>query len=137
MQFLGINKNADYVPALKGCQANLYEDVELFIKDAIEKGFRNVTSDYYETIDGDHGRVEIRPYYTVSDIDQLAGKEHWKGINIIGMAESETHIGEKVIVDQRFYISSLGNDAKAFGVAVRHHQGIEKGAVIVISHSHI
>ncbi|MDM8540295.1 ISAs1 family transposase [Desulfococcaceae bacterium HSG9] len=63
-----INKNADYVPALKGCQANLYEDVELFIKDAIKKGFRNVTSDYYKTIDGDHGRVEIRRYYTVYDI---------------------------------------------------------------------
>ena len=120
-----IDKEADYVPALKGCQANLYKDVELFFNDAIENGFKDISSDYYETTDGDHGRIEIRRYYTVSDIDWLCGKECWKNINIIGMAESERHIGDKISIEYRFYISSMENDAKQFGVAVRNHQGIE------------
>ncbi|MDM8556349.1 ISAs1 family transposase [Desulfococcaceae bacterium HSG7] len=120
-----IDKNADYALALKGCQANLHEDVKLFFNDALVNGFKDIKSDCYETIDGDHGRIEIRRYHTVSDIDWLAGKENWKGIDIIGMAESETHIGEKVITYQRFYISGMGNDAKNFGVAVRSCQGIE------------
>lgn len=120
-----VEKEADYVLALKGNQANLYEDVELYIKDAIRNGFGNERSDYYETIDGDHGRIEIRRYYTMSDLDWLTGKEDWKGLNIVGMAQSETHIGGKVITDQRFYISSMENDAKEFGKAVRNHWGIE------------
>jgi len=120
-----IDKEADYVLALKGNQANLYEDVQLLFNDASENGFKDISSDYYETIDGDHGRVEIRRYYTVSDIDQLAGKENWKDINIIGMALSERHIGDKIETDCRFYISSMENDAKKFGDAVRKHWGIE------------
>ncbi len=86
-----IDKEADYVPALKGCQGNLSKDVELFFNDALENSFKNISSDCYETIDGDHGRIEIRRYYTVSDIDQLFGKENWKSLNIIGMVESERH----------------------------------------------
>jgi len=59
------DKKADYVLALKGNQGNLSEDVELFFNDALENNFRNISSDYYETIDGDHGRIEIRRYYTL------------------------------------------------------------------------
>ncbi len=73
-----IDQGADYVFALKGCHTNLSEDVKLFFIDAEENGFKNINSDCYETIDGDHGRVEIRRYYTVSDIDWLYGKECWK-----------------------------------------------------------
>ncbi len=119
------DKKADYVLALKGNQGNLSEDVELFFNDALENNFRNISSDCYETIDGDHGRIEIRRYYTVSDIDQLFGKENWKNLNIIGMVESERHIGDKVSIEHRFYISSIENDAKRFGEAVRSHWGIE------------
>ncbi|MCP4705627.1 MAG: ISAs1 family transposase [candidate division Zixibacteria bacterium] len=119
------DKKADYIPALKGCQADLYEDVRLFFNDAVENDFKDISSDFYETIDGGHGRVEIRRYYTIVDIDQLAGKENWKDISIIGMAISERHIGDKIETDRRFYISSMENDAKKFGDAVRNHQGIE------------
>jgi len=41
------------------------------------------------------------------------------------MAISERHIGDKIETDRRFYISSMENDAKKFGDAVRNHQGIE------------
>ncbi len=120
-----IDKEADYVLALKGNQADLYENVQQFFNDAVENDFKDISSDCYETIDGDHGRVEIRRYYTIADIDQLAGKENWKDINIIGMAISERHIGDKIETDCRFYISSMENDAKKFGDAVRNHWGIE------------
>jgi len=41
------------------------------------------------------------------------------------MAESERHIGEKISIDRRFYISSMENDAELLGEAVRSHWGIE------------
>lgn len=110
---------------LKGNHTNLLEDVELFFTEAIEKGFGGTIFDYYETIDADHGRVEIRRHYTVSEIDWIYGKDDWKNINIIGMVESERYEGDKMSVDRRFYISSLENDAKQFAEAVRSHWGIE------------
>jgi predicted transposase YbfD/YdcC len=120
------DKGADYVLAVKGNQGNLYADIRLFFEDAANNDFKDIPHDYYETTDGGRGRVEIRRYRTVSDIDWLCGKENWKGIKTIGMAEYERHEGNKEIsIGVRYYISSLGSDAEQFGNAVRTHWGIE------------
>ncbi len=120
-----IDKGADYILALKGNQGNLSKDVILFFDDAVENNFDSTNLNYYETVDGDHGRVEIRRYYTVSDIEWLFGKENWKNINIICMVESERHIGSEISIEQRYYISSMENDAEKFSTSVRSHWGIE------------
>ena len=103
----------------------MHKYVELFFNDAIVNNFKDINYDYYETTDGDHGRIEIRRHYTTSDIEQLCGKECWKNINVIGMAESERHIDDKISIERRFYISSIENNAELFGDAVRSHWGIE------------
>lgn len=120
-----IEKEADYVLALKGNQGTLHEDIKLFFEDAKETGFKGIRHDFHETIDGDHGRIETRRYYTISDIEWLEGKADWKGLKSIGMVESEREIGEKVTKEIRYYISSLPGNAKQFGDAVRRHWGIE------------
>lgn len=120
-----IEKEADYVLALKGNQGTLHEDIKLFFEDAKETGFKGIRHDFHETIDGDHGRIETRRYYTISDIEWLEGKADWKGLKSIGMVESKREIGEKVTKEIRYYISSLPGNAKQFGDAVRRHWGIE------------
>jgi len=119
------DKEADYVLALKGNQGNLYEDVRLFFEDARQRDFKDIPASYYEETDGGHGRVEVRRFRTVEDTEWLYEKEKWKGLNIIGMAEAERHIGNKVSIETRYYISSLENNAERFGAAVRGHWGIE------------
>ena len=52
-------------------------------------------------------------------------EENRKDINIIGMVESERHIGDRSSTEIRYYISGLENDAKRFGEAVREHRNIE------------
>ncbi len=120
-----IEKGADYVLALKGNQGILHEDIKLFFQDAKETSFKDIHHDFYETIDGDHGRIETRRYSIVSDIEWLEGKADWKEIKSIGMVESEREIGDKVTKETRYYISSLPSNAKLFGDAVRKHWGIE------------
>lgn len=120
-----IDKGADYVLALKGNQGTLHEDIKLFFQDANDTSFKDIRHDFHETIDGDHGRIETRRYWTVSDIDWLEGKADWKELKSIGMVESEREIGEKVTKEIRYYISSLPGNAKQFGDAVRRHWGIE------------
>lgn len=120
-----VDKDGDYVLALKGNQGTLSEDVRLFFLDAIENKFKDIDFDYYETVDGGHGRVEIRRHWTVSNIDWLHQKKDWKGLNTIAMVESERHIDEETGIEKRFYIGSIGNDAKLLAKAVREHWGIE------------
>jgi predicted transposase YbfD/YdcC len=69
--------------------------------------------------------VEVRRYWTVTVPPEITEAAKWKGLQTIGMVESERHIGAKVTRETRFYISSLDRDAKRFGRAVRGHWGIE------------
>ncbi len=120
-----IDKNADYTIALKGNQTNLFTEVKNFFEKAKTNKFKNINVNKFETFDKNHGRIEIRRYYTVSDIDWLSNRNEWKKLNIIGMVESERQIGEKKSKEARFYISSLENNAELFSKSVRKHWGIE------------
>jgi predicted transposase YbfD/YdcC len=120
-----VDKKADYVIALKGNQGNLHDDVRLFFEEAVKDNFNGISFDFYETVDGDHGRIETRKYYIVSDINWLQGKENWKNLETIGMVISERDIGDNVSIEARYYICSISDDAKLFAKAVREHWGIE------------
>ena len=120
-----IERGGDYVLALKGNQGGLYDDVQQFFDYAHARQFASLAHRYHETLDADHGRVEIRRYWTVDELGWLADKAKWKGLNLIGMVEAERHVGEQVSVERRYYIASIGNEAVRFAHAVRGHWGIE------------
>lgn len=117
-------KEADYVLAVK--------DNQKFLHQAIIKHFetnkenRN-TSDqhYYEEIEHAHGRTEIRRYWLSDNLSSLPKVDQWEGLSSIGLAEREYFEKETRRIEQRHYIVSFKNDAKAFGNAVRQHWGIE------------
>jgi predicted transposase YbfD/YdcC len=119
------DQEADYVLALKGNQATLHKDVELFFEDALQCDFKDIPHQCYETTDGGHGRVEVRRYVTVTDLDWLEDRAKWRNLNLIGMVQSERHIGDKITRETRYDISSLPNDVKRFAEAVRNHWSIE------------
>ena len=119
------DQGADYVLALKGNQGALHDDVSLYLNEAINKGELKNAFDYHESTNADHGRIEIRRYWICNDVDWLDQHGQWSGLNSIGLAESERHIGDKLAIERRYFISSLGNDAQQFGNAVRKHWGIE------------
>ena len=75
-----IDKKADYVLALKGNQGSLHKNVELFFQDQIERNFADSDVDTHKTVEVDHGRVEVREYWSVSSINWLEEKKGWKVI---------------------------------------------------------
>jgi len=119
------NQGADYILALKGNQGTLHDDVTLYLNGAINKGDLTTAFDFHETIDADHGRIEIRRYWVCNDVGWLDQHDQWCGLKSIGLAESERHIGDEITIERRYFISSLDNDAQRFGNAVRKHWGIE------------
>ena len=120
-----IEKQADYVLALKGNQKIFYKDVKAFLDDELKTGFKGTKYDHYRTVDKDHGRHEIRNYYITNEIEWLYGKENWKNLRSIGMAISERIINEERTEERRYFITSMEPEAERFGNAVRKHWGIE------------
>lgn len=120
-----VDQGADYVFSLKGNQGNMHDDIKLFFEDALSRNFKEIAHGYLETVDGDHGRVEIRRYYTVEDIDWLYGKKNWPKLNTIGMVRSERHVDGEISCETRYFISSLASGVECFANAARTHWGIE------------
>ena len=117
-----IEEKADYVLQVKNNQKRLLQDIELFFKDPANGPF-----DSFETIDGEHGRIETRRYFTTDDIDWLPGKHLWAGIKTIAMAIRQRDVGGTVSTETAFFISSLENHAQTISKAIRNHWGVENG----------
>jgi predicted transposase YbfD/YdcC len=121
-----IQKQADYVLAVKGNQNHLYEDIVGYFDWALSDKFKQTSYTINETISGDHGRVEVRRCYASEDIDWLRKKGEWKGISSIAMIESERSVaGAEPSRERRYYISSLSADAKQLNRVIRGHWSIE------------
>jgi predicted transposase YbfD/YdcC len=119
-----IEKEADYILALKGNQSRLHDDVALFF----QENSKDVKWDRYETVDAGHGRVETRTCRVTEDIEWL-GKQHpeWKNLRSIIRIES-TRFDKKyktLSSETRYYITSLPANAKNLLLSVRAHWSIE------------
>ena len=124
-----VAKGADYVLALKENHDTLYHEVQHLFADAAETGGADYAIDHAQTVDGGHGRVEIRHYWTISDAETLAHLDpqgEWAGLRSIGMVEAERRVGGEATRERRYYLTSL-TDAATFGRAARGHWGIENG----------
>lgn len=127
-----IDKEADYVLALKGNHATVHEEVQEFFTDAVPPcatkcadNARQEKMDFFQTIDAGHGRHETRRYWQSTDIDWFEDKPLWKNLTSIGMVESLRKVKGKTSIERRYFLSSLPLDAQRFGKAVRGHWGVE------------
>ena len=122
-----VEKDADYVLALKGNQGTLRDDVELFFTEQKALQYKDISVDTHETIEKNGGRIETRKVVATGDIDWLKTAHEWPGLKSIVMIESRRETKEKCERECRFYLSSRAADAKVLGCAVRAHWGIENG----------
>lgn len=120
-----IDKGGDYALSLKKNHANLHDDVELFFQDGKKTNFEDIPHRYHETVDGDHGRVEIRRHWVTCDINWLEDKALWRGLNSIGMVERERHIGDEVTSETSYYLLSQEYDGETFAKSIRKHWEVE------------
>ena len=120
-----IEQEGDYVLALKGNQSTLASEVEEAFIDADVKDYAGMESEFMETVEHGHGRIEARCYRTLGDLSGVPRSTLWRGMNMIGMVESQRTLDGKTSCETRFFIGSIGTDATCFARAVRDHWGIE------------
>ncbi len=123
-----VDKKADYVLALKGNQGNLHDEVvEAFDKfDALKKAAID------HNLQLDHGRIEERTAYVVPAKDYLSPNilAQWKELNSLIKIEAYVTYKKgkkkgKQHYEERYYISSIGQQAKQLNHTVQAHWGIE------------
>jgi predicted transposase YbfD/YdcC len=124
-----ISKGAHYILALKGNQSTLADDVKLFFEEAKRTKFADIKHLFHETVDADHGRVEVRKIWTTTDIEWMVdAKKNWKGLGALICIESEHTKAGVVTTESRHYITSHSDkSAEELGARVRAHWGIENG----------
>lgn len=121
-----VEKEADYVIALKKNQGNLYDEVEQIFKEAIAGKFEGFKASSYSTRELNRGREEIRDYLIISDVDGLIKiSEKWVNLKSIGLVESVRIVNGKTSIETRYFITSLDNNVELFAKSVRGHWGIE------------
>ncbi len=125
-----IDGEGEYVLAVKGNQGHLHED----IKDLFETEFAQpvpfvgIEHDYCRTTEKDHGRIEIRECWTISEpeyLDYLRNRQAWAGLRTVALVRCTRRINDQETVESRYYISSLSGQAEPLLHACRSHWGVE------------
>ena len=121
-------READYLLALKGNQSHLHDDVTLLFDDLEESDFRAFAYDSTTTVDKDHGRIEVRHCWTISDRDCLRflrGFDRFADLSTVVRVRAERYVNGKHQIETRHYISSASLNAAAALEATRTHWQIE------------
>ena len=114
-----VEEKADYVLQVKDNQKQLHQDIALFFQDPANR------CNLFETVDGEHGRVETRRYATTDNIDWLQGRHEWQGLKTICMASRQREVNGKSSTENAYFISSVENRTPMIAESIRKHWGIE------------
>ncbi len=121
-----IQRGGDYILSLKGNQGNIHQDVKQLFDWGLKTNFENIPHETYSTINKGHGRIEIRRYWLLSEVENLMDGRLWSGLKRVGLVESERRIkGQLPRIEKRYYLLSLDGGVERFAQAVRSHWSIE------------
>lgn len=123
-----VDQEADYLLALKENQGTLYEEVTLLFDDLTQSHFTAYAYDHAKTVDKDHGRIEVRQAWTISDpalLRCLRTSEKWPKLHTLVKVQAERYLGAQSSHQTRYYISSSHAPASDLLAATRTHWSIE------------
>lgn len=121
-----VEKDADYVIAVKKNQPTLYEQIKQLFKQAIETQGKDLNLSSFNSREKNRGREEIRNYLMITDVaERIDPLQKWRKLTSIGMVESVRVVDGKTSIETRYFISSLENDAQKLAEGIRNHWSIE------------
>ena len=119
------DKEADYVLAVKDNQPKLADSILDFFEVGQAAGWKNTPHSFVESIEKDHGRLEVRRCWAFTQLDCLAAPEQWPDLKTFGVIEAERTINGATSFERRLYIGSIAPDAALLANSVRAHWGVE------------
>lgn len=122
-----IELKGDYVVPIKANQGNFYSDLKLYFDDKrLEMIKAGNTKSSYLMVNEKRGNKLIKyEYYQTIDVDWYSDKKEWKKLKSIGVVVKTIDDGKNIVVEKRYYISSLNIDVLLFSKAIRNHWSVE------------
>lgn len=119
------DKEADYVLAVKDNQPKLAEPITTFFETGQAEAWKNAPHTFTESVEKDHGRLEVRRCWAFTQCECLATPQQWTDLKMFGVIEAERTINGKTSHERRLYIGSIAPEASTLANVVRAHWGIE------------
>ena len=123
-----IEKNGNYVLALKGNKGDLYEDIKDYFDEKTIEQIIAKNELYRKTIEKAHSQIETREYFLILDIDYIKKNKgnKYKKLTSIGLVRKtiENLNTNKITTEIRYYINSI-YDIDLFAKTVRKEWCIE------------
>lgn len=116
--------HADYLLRVKDNQGQLHQDIVDWFAHADQVQFAGMQHTYCETVNKQHGRVEIRRCWAFSD-EYLRHYDGWADLALLVRVERERRWQGNSTHEVAYYISSRVQAATAVLEATRHHWGVE------------
>jgi len=119
-------QNADYVIALKANQKNLLENTKIFFDS--EDLTNEAVFDISETVEKSRDRFERRVCITTQAdeiLEYVNRKSQWRNLTTLIKLGSTRKIKGKTSYQERYFISSLNENAEIIASIVRKHWSVE------------
>ncbi len=104
-------REAHYVLAIKDNQPKLAESITTFFEMGQAEQWRNTPHTYAESVEKDHGRLEVRRCWAFTQLECLAAPEKWVDLSLFGVIESERTSNGKTSHERRLHIGSIAPEA--------------------------
>ena len=118
-----VKQGGDYVLTVKENQPKLYEEIGRLEQAALEQDYTGASSHCAE--EQGHGRQELRACWVLTDLEELAERAQWPGLQSVIVVVRDRTVGEQNSCEKHYYISSRKLSAKRFLEVIRGHWGIE------------
>ena len=122
-----VAQGGDYLLAVKDNQPKLHKAIQEYFAIAEAEGYRHLQPDLSETLDKGHGRLETRQCSVLAAPSYLEELARWEQVRALVKIESRREVGEKIVTETRYAITSLAPNAREILRASRLHWGIENG----------
>lgn len=120
-----IEKQGDYVLALKGNQGILHAEAINYFSQARDVNYEDTDCDVFRTFDKGHGRIEERQVVVINNLSWLRLRSEWSDIKSMIEVASTRHCQSKTSTEKRYYISSKKWSPEEVNQIIRSHWSIE------------
>ena len=120
-----IDGGGDYILSLKANHTGFHGEVILEFDGAEPAILDKKSADKFQTTDGGHGRVEVRQYWVMSDLQLFSGANEWPGLKAIGIVDRARDLGSHQQHERQYYLLSEMSSAQKFANSVRSHWSVE------------
>jgi predicted transposase YbfD/YdcC len=97
------DKEADYILAVKDNQPLLADSIKTFFEIGQQEGWKHCTHSFEESVEKDHGRIEVRRCWAFEQIECLSRPDQWPDLKMFGVIEAERTTGGKTPVERRYF----------------------------------